>query len=125
MAAVLTNVGEEWACHLMAGDGSADANHGKFVGWGTGSAAPAKGDTTLQTESAESRAIGTVTVAGSGSSAKYQVVGTLTSSSGQTIAEAGNFSAAGAGTLVVRGTFTGVVLNIGDAIQFTIQIDPS
>jgi hypothetical protein len=122
MATVLTNVGEQWACDRMSGVVALD---GHFIGWGTGAGTAAKADTTLFTEAAEARAVGTVTTNGTGASAKYQVVGTLTSASGQTITNAGNFTASSAGTLIVKGDFTGVVLAINDSITFTITIDPS
>jgi hypothetical protein len=122
LATVLTNNGEQWACDRMSGVSALD---GHFIGWGTGAGTAAKADTTLFTEAAEARAVGTVTTNGSGSSAKYQVVGTLTSASGQTITNAGNFTASSAGTLIVKGDFTGVVLAINDSITFTITIDPS
>jgi hypothetical protein len=122
MATVLTNLGEQWACDRMSGVSALD---GHFIGWGTAAGTAAKTDTTLFTEAAEARAVGTVTTNGTGSAAKYQVVGTLTSASGQTITNAGNFTASAAGVMIVKGDFTGVVLAIGDSITFTITIDPS
>jgi hypothetical protein len=122
MATVLTNLGEQWACDRISGVSALD---GHFIGWGTAAGTAAKADTTLFTEAAEARAVGTVTTNGTGASAKYQVVGTLTSASGQTITNAGNFTASAAGVLIVKGDFTGVVLAINDSITFTITIDPS
>lgn len=122
LATVLTNVGEQWCCDRMSGVSSLD---GHFVGWGTGAGTAAKGDTTLFTEASEARAVGTVTTNGSGSSAKYQVVATLTADAGKTITNAANFTASSAGTMIVKGDFTGVVLALGDSITFTITIDPS
>ena len=66
-----------------------------------------------------------MTTNGSGAAAKYQVIGTITSLSVQTITNAGNFTASSAGVLIVHGDFTGIPLAIGDAIQFTITLDPS
>jgi hypothetical protein len=103
----------------------ASALDGHFVGWGTGGGTAAKGDTTLFTEAAEARAVGSVSTQGSGAAAKYQVVGTITSASAQTITNAGNFTASVAGVLIVHGDFAGIPLAIGDAIQFTITLDPS
>lgn len=122
MATVLTNNGEQWLCDRASGVSALD---GHFVGWGTGAGTAAKTDTTLFTEAAEARAVGTASTTGSGSAAKYQVVGTITSASAQTITNAGNFTASSAGTLIVHGDFTGIGLAIGDAIQFTITLDPS
>jgi hypothetical protein len=122
MATVLTNLGEQWACDRMSGVSALD---GHFIGWGTGAGTAAKADTTLFTEAAEARAVGTVTTNGTGASAKYQVTGTIISASAQTITNAGNFTASSAGVLIVKGDFTGVALAINESIAFTITLDPS
>lgn len=122
MATVLCNLGEQWCADRLSGVSALD---GHFIGWGTAVATAVKADTTLNTEAAEARAVGTVTTNGTSSAAKYQVVGTLTSASGQTITNAGNLTASAAGVLIVHGDFTGVVLAINDQITFTITIDPS
>jgi hypothetical protein len=122
MATVLTNLGEQWACDRMSGVSALD---GHFIGWGTGAGTAAKGDTTLFTESAETRATATITTNGTGASAKYQAVGTLTSAGAQTITNAGNFTAVTSGIMIVKGDFTGVVLALNDQITFTITLDPS
>ena len=122
MATILTSAGEQWAAQRMAGTSALD---GHFIAWGTGAGTAAKADTTLFTEASESRVAGTVSVQGTGASAVYQVVGTLTANGAKTITNIGNFDASTAGTLIVHGDFAGVALNTGDAIQATIQIDPS
>jgi len=122
VATVFTNVGEQWACECMA---QTNALSGQYVGWGTGAGTAAKTDTTLFTEASETRATGTVTVTGSGSTAKYQCVGTLTADGAKTITNAGNFTAVTVGTLIVHGDFTGIALALNDSIQFTITLDPS
>ena len=122
MATVLTNAGEEWAAKRMAGTSALD---GHFIGWGTGAGTAAKADSTLFTEASEARVAGSVSVVGSGASAVYQVVGTLTANAAKTITNAGNLDASSGGTLIVHGDFTGIALQSGDSIQFTIQIDPS
>jgi len=132
MATVLTNNGEEWAAERLAGvQGSGTnnvvANAGSHIGWGTGAGTAAKGDTTLFTESSDpaSRVATSVTVTGSGSTAKYQATATLSSTTSQTITNAGLFSASTVGVLFVKGDFTGIPLVNGDSIAFTITIDPS
>lgn len=122
MATVLTNLGEQWLCDRASGVSALD---GHFIGWGTAAGTAAKGDTTLFTEAAEARAVGVVSTSGSGAAAKYQVIGTIVSLSVQTITNAGNLTASVAGVLIVKGDFTGIPLAIGDAIQFTITLDPS
>lgn len=125
MATVLTNVGEQWVAERMAGSGTYSAVTGAYIGWGTGAGTAAKGDTTLFTEASEARATGTVSVTGSTSTAKWQCVGTLTADAGKTITNAGVFSAAAAGGLFIHYDFTGVVLALGDSIQFTFTADPA
>jgi hypothetical protein len=125
---VLTNTGEGWIVDRLVGTGGDSALDGHFVGWGTGAGTSAKGDTTLFTEDVTggyARAAGTVSKTGAGATAKYQVVATLTALAALTITNAGNFTAVTAGTLIVKGDFTGVVLATGDSIQFTITLDPS
>lgn len=132
MATVLTNDGQEWAAERLAGVQGAGtnnvyANAGSHIGWGTGSGTASASDTTLFTESSDpaSRASTTVSVVGTGSSAKYQATATLTSSTSQTITNAGLFTASSSGVLLVKGDFTGIALANGDSISFTLTIDPS
>lgn len=121
MATVLTNVGEQYICDFLA---AVDTVPADYVGWGTGAGTAAKGDTTLFTEAGETRVQGTKSVTGSGSTAKYQVVATMTASSGKTITNAGLFNAVSSGDLVIKGDFTGIVLATNDQIQFTFTLDP-
>lgn len=122
MATVLTNVGEEWAASRMAGTGSLNiaATH---IGWGTSTTTAAKGDTTLGGE-VGTRGSATVTLSGSGSSAKFSAVATLTAGSSYAITEAGLFSASTSGSMFVHGDFSVINLSSGDQITFTITIDP-
>ena len=83
MASVLTNVGEDWVAQRLIGAGALSTFDMHFLAWGTGAGTAAKGDTTLFTEAAEARVSATMSVTGSGSTAKYQAVGTSASASGQ------------------------------------------
>jgi hypothetical protein len=122
IAVVVTNAGEAWAAGRLAGTIATDAH---FVAWGTGAGTAAKADTTLSTEASESRVNGTVTVEGTGASAVYQVVGTLTANATKTITNAGNLTASTSGTLVVHGDHTGVPLDLGESITYTIAVNPA
>jgi len=122
MAVVLTNTGEEYIVDKLT---ETVQTIPQYIGWGTGAGTAAKADTTLFTEAAEARTSGTVTKTGSTSTAKFQNVGTLTSLSAQTITNAGCLTATSSGTLVIHGDHTGVVLAIGDQIQYTFTLDPS
>lgn len=120
MAALLTNVGITQIIAALFGDAHTAPVH---VHWGTGTTAEAVGDTALQTPSAEARVSGTGSKQTTNTSNDtYQVVGSITSASSQTISEAGLFDASTAGNMYVRGTFTGIALTSGDAIEFTMQI---
>lgn len=124
MATVLTYVGEEWAASRLANDGALDiaATH---IGWGTVSTGATKSDTSLTGE-VGNRGSAAVTKEGTGSSAKFQAVATLTNGSAGTyaITEAGLFSATTSGSMFVRGDFGVITLNPNDQITFTITIDP-
>jgi hypothetical protein len=125
MADVLTNNGEDWAAQRLAGTGALSTNAGSHGGFGTGATAPAKADTALVTEVDTPRASTSVSVTGSGATAKYQAIWTNTATTTRAIQEAGLFSASTAGTMFTRHTFTTINLAVNDAIQFTLTIDPA
>ena len=121
MATIYTDAGEAAVADLIDGTSGThlDATNAK-VGWGTGAGTAAKGDTTLFTEGSESRVVPTVTQP---TADKNQWVGTITADGAKTITNAGLFDAASAGNLVIHGDFTGVVLALGDKIEFTISLE--
>lgn len=125
--AILTTTGKQWIVDKMratgggaAGTAQASPNDTmKYVHWGTGTTAEAAGQTALVTASAEARVSGAIT---SPSAALHRVIATLTSASTQTIAEVGLFDQlATGGTMLIRAVFTGIALQSGDQIQFTID----
>ena len=94
-----------------------------YIGWGTGAGTSAVTDTTLFTEVTAERAASTPTITTTSvTNDTWQNVATLTSVSGETITNGGLFDASSTGNLYVKGDFSGVVLNAGDKIQFTITI---
>jgi len=121
MATVYTSAGEAKVVDLIDGTSSThlDATNAK-IGWGTGAGTAAKGDTTLFTEASEARVVPTVSQP---LADKNQWVGTITADAGKTITNAGLFDAAAAGNLIVKGDFTGIVLALGDKIEFTISLE--
>lgn len=121
MATVVTHAGEQLACDLLRGAGTVPS----YVAWGTGSTTAAKSQTTLTTEASESRVNGTTSTNGTGSSATFRVVATITADGTKTISEAGLFTAASSGTMFLRGDFTGIAVESGDTIEFTVEVDPS
>lgn len=124
MAVVLTYGGEDWTVQRLAGSGSLSTNNGSHIGSGTGTATASKSDTALGTE-VGSRSATTVSVTGSGSSAKYQAVATITYGASYAITEAGLFTASTGGTLLIRADFPAINVVSGDSIQFTFTLDPS
>ncbi len=117
-ATVLTQVGEEWIVDKL--DETLQTT-GDYVGWGTGAGTAAKADTTLFTEASETRVTATRTQPAAD---KIRWVATITcAGAGKTITNAGNFTAVTVGTLIVHGDFTGIVLAVGDKIEFTIDLE--
>lgn len=118
MATKVTNAGLDIITNRM----SAAGTEPKYVAWGTGAGTAAVTDTTLFTEAAEARTNGTASrVTTTVTNDTYQVVGTITTLSNQTITNAGLFDAATVGNLYLKGDFTGIPLTTGDSIQFTIK----
>lgn len=126
MATVVTNVGLAVFTNRIIQAGTAP----KYIGWGTGAGTAAVGDTTLFTEAlvdltgggtdhttgTESRSTTTQT------NDTYTVTGTRTATGAGTVTNAGLFDAASAGTLAVKGDFTGIGLASGDSIAFTFNV---
>ena len=116
MATVVTNIGKGVVWNRMIGSGT----EAKFVAWGTGTTTAAATQTALVTESAEARTSGTSSrITTTTTNDTYQVTGTITSTSSQTIAESGLFDASTTGNMFTRGDFTGVALLNGESIAFT------
>jgi hypothetical protein len=121
MATLLVNTGKAVVTNRINGSGTTPL----YVAWGTGAGTTAATDTTLFSESASpaSRATGTATQqTTSTTDDTFQVVGTLTSGTSQTITNAGTFDAITVGNLFVKGDFTGIALSNGDSIQFTVKV---
>jgi hypothetical protein len=121
MATVYTSAGEAVVVDLIDGTSSTHLdNTNAHAGWGTGAGTADKADTTLFTEASETR----VTASTSQPSAdKNQWVATLTADGAKTITNAGLFNAVSAGSMIVKGDFTGIVLALGDKIEFTISLE--
>ena len=119
MATLLVNTGKAIVTNYLNGGA---ATQPKYVAWGTGAGTTAATDTTLFTETG-TRVSGTTTPqTTSTTNDTFQVVGTLTASGSVTITNAGTFDASTSGNLFVKGDFTGIALNSGDSIQFTVKV---
>jgi hypothetical protein len=122
MATVLTQVGIQKS---VLGIGAGTLTIPKYIGHGTGAGTAGATDTTLFTESADTRATGTVTqVTTTVTNDTHQVVGTLTNGTGsdETITNAGLFDAASTGNMWIKGDFTGQLIHANDQIQYTFKL---
>jgi hypothetical protein len=128
MATVITNAGEEYVVDKLT---ETVQTKPEYIGWGEGAGTAAKADTDLftpvNTDQANTnlRQLATTSKTGSGATAKYQAVATLTSPNANAKTNAGAWSAATAGTLIIKGDHTSTAMAIGDQIQYTITIDPA
>ena len=119
MATLLVNTGKAIVTNYLNGGA---ATQPKYVAWGTGAGTTAATDTTLFTE-VTPRVSGTTTQqTTSTTNDTFQVVGTQTAGTSETITNAGLFDASTSGNLFVKGDFTGVPLNSGDSISFTFKV---
>ena len=119
MATLLVNTGKAIVTNYLNGGA---ATQPKYVAWGTGAGTTAATDTTLFTE-VTPRVSGTTSqVTTSTTNDTFQVVGTQTAGTTETITNAGLFDASTSGNLFVKGDFTGVPLNSGDSIAFTFKV---
>lgn len=120
MASILANTGKSFITNLLASSAA------KYIGWGTGAGTAAASDTTLFTESSETRATGTQSQqTTSTTSDTYRVVGTITATAIRAITNAGIFDAVTVGNLIAKGDFATLNLASGDSIQFTFNLQLS
>lgn len=118
MATVFADTGKAILTNRIKGSGTEP----KFIGWGTGVGTAAEADTTLFSESAETRATGTSTREETNvPNDTYQVVGTLVATAARAITNAGLFDAVSSGNLFLKGNFATINLETNDSIQFTIK----
>lgn len=113
MATVYTQAGEEKITDLTTAASW-------YIAWGTGAGTAVKGSTTLNTEAPEARVLASTSQPSADIS---QFVATITASAGRTITNAGVFDASSGGNLLIHADFTGVVLLLGDKIEFTFTLE--
>jgi hypothetical protein len=119
MATLLVNTGKAIVTNYLNGGA---ATQPKYIGWGTGAGTTAATDTTLFTEVLPRVSGTTSQVTTSTTNDTFQVVGTQTAGTSETITNAGLFDASTSGNLFVKGDFSGIPLNNGDSIQFTFKV---
>jgi hypothetical protein len=122
-ATVVTNKGKAMLADRVRTSPGTYTTSPKFCAMGVGATGAARtavaADTALSTE-VESRTSGTesvVTTSQTGDT--YQVVGTITATSGRSVDEAGLFDASSTGNMFTSATFSVISLNNGDSIAFT------
>lgn len=119
--AIFTNTGRKWVIDKMREAIGAGVTM-KYIGWGTGTGAEAVGNTALTTEASEARVAGTITsVTTTVTGDTMRVVGTIVANGAKTITEVGLFDALTVGVMLLRALFTGIPLELGDAIAFTLD----
>jgi len=120
MATVYTQAGQDVIPDLIDGTSAVhlDATNAK-VAWGTGAGTAAVGDTTLFTEATEARVAAAISQPAADTN---RLIATITADGAKTITNAGLFNSASGVTLFVKGDFTGIVLALGDKIEFTITL---
>lgn len=120
-ATVFVQVGQDWLVDKLQSTLAGDTGvKPEWLGWGIGATDPVVGNTILETASAEARTQGTLSQPSADTS---RCVGTITcAGAGKTVAEVGLFTLSAAGVLVIRATFTGIPLLVGDRIEFTVDL---
>jgi hypothetical protein len=118
---VYVQAGQDWLVDKLQSTLAGDTGvKPEWLGWGTGITDPVVGNTGLETAAAEARTQGTLSQPTADTS---RCVGTITcAETGKTISEVGLFTASTAGVLIIRATFTGIPLLVGDRIEFTVDL---
>jgi hypothetical protein len=120
LAAVLTQVGEEWFVDVLTAIISNQTAFTQYGAWGTGAGTADKADTTLFTEASESRV---ATTRSQPAADKIRHVYQITADAGKTITNGGVFTASSGGTLIFHWDHAGQSLNLGDAIEYTVDCE--
>jgi hypothetical protein len=123
MANIFPNAGKAHVVKVLAGETALPADY--YLAWGTGTGQSvtdtALDNTATITESRTAAVSSSET--GSVTDDTFRNTGTITCTSAtKTISEAGLFTASAAGDMVVYGDFTGIPLNVGDSITFTVDL---
>jgi hypothetical protein len=118
MAIVLTNSGKGIITNRLKGAGTEP----NWLSWGTGAGVADPTDTTLFSESSETRVAGTSSrQTSTDTNDTYQVVGTLTATASRAITNAGLWDLVSGGNLFIKGDFATINLAQNDSIQFTVK----
>lgn len=118
MPNMIVDAGIAWTAYLLMDDTPTKLTHGAI---GSGTTAPAAGDTALQTQlgSRIAAALSRITTTITNDTAKY--VSTFTAAGSWAVTEYGTFSAATGGTMLNRVTFSAINLESSDQLEFTYK----
>lgn len=116
MSVVFTDTGENKVADILDGTVAVPTY---YIGQGTGTTDAAKGDTALETASAESRSAATLSQP---SANINRFVATIVATGTRAITEAGLFDASTTGILIIRGVFSAINVVTSDSIEFTINL---
>jgi hypothetical protein len=120
LAAVLTQVGEEWFVDVLDAVVNNQSAFDQYGGWGTGAGTADKADISLFTEGSESRV---ATTRSQPVADKIRHVFQITADAGKTITNGGVLTASSGGTLIFHWDHAGQALNLGDAIEYTVDCE--
>lgn len=118
MANVITRLGRALQVSRMRGLGAEPV----WIGWGTGAGVSADTDVDLFTPAAEARVQGiSSSVTTNVANDTFQVVGTLIAAALKTITNVAQWDGSTGGTMYSKADFSGLQLDPGDGVQFTLK----
>lgn len=116
---LIVDAGIAWVAYLLMSDTPTKFTHGAI---GTGTNAPAAGNTALQTQilTRIAAVLTRITTTISNDTAKF--VSTFTSDGSYSVTEYGTFTAVTGGTMLNRVTFTAIPLEDTDQLEFSYKL---
>jgi hypothetical protein len=120
LAAVLTQVGEEWFVDVLDAVVNNQSGFAQYGAWGTGAGTADKADTVLFTEGSEARV---ATTRSQPVADKIRHVFQITADANKTITNGGVLTASTGGTLIFHWDHAGQPLNQNDAIEYTVDCE--
>jgi len=116
---MVVDAGIGWVAYLLMSDTPTKFTHGAI---GTGTNAPAAGNTALQTQilTRIAATLSRITTTISNDTAKF--ISTFTSDGSYSVTEYGTFTAATGGTMLNRVTFTAIPLENTDQLEFSYKL---
>lgn len=118
--AIYTNTGQAHTTDRVTSNGGSTSY---FIAWGAGATAPAVTQSALVTENPEARSAATTTrVTTESTNDTVRFVGTITATGNRVVNEAGVFTAAAAGIMILRGTHATLNIETGDRVEYTFDL---